>query len=71
MDHYGVVVQDGEKQRLRMHNNVPHELSVSLSREDVADAFPLAYLVEDMLDAAFGGTENRVHQGEIIVGSES
>ena len=29
-----------------MHNNIPHEFSVALSREDVVDAFPVAYPVE-------------------------
>ena len=41
MGHYGVVVQDGEERRLRVHNNVPHAFFVALSREDKVDAFPM------------------------------
>ena len=62
MGHYGVVVRDGEKRRLREHNNVPHEISVALSREDIVDAFTIAGPVEGMRDAVVGGTEKRVHQ---------
>ena len=52
-----------------MHDNVPpHDFPVSLSREDVADAFLIAYPVEG--NAVLGGTEKSVHQGEIMVGSE-
>ena len=68
---YGVVIRDGEERRLRVHNNVPREFSVALSREDVVCALPIACPVEGMRDNVFGGTEERVHQGEIIVGSES
>ena len=39
MGHYGVVVRDGEGKRLRVHNNVPYEFCVVLSREDVVYAF--------------------------------
>ena len=35
MGHYGVVVRDGEERRLRVYNNLPHEFSVKLSRENV------------------------------------
>ena len=41
MGHYGVVVRGEEGRRLRVHNNVPHEFSVALSREDVVYAFLL------------------------------
>ena len=71
MGHYGVVVRDGEERLLKVHNNVPHEVSVALSREDVVYAFPIACLVEGMRDAVLGGTEKSVQQGEIMVGSES
>ena len=54
-----------------MHNNVPHEFSVALSRENVVYAFPVACPVECVRYTVFGGTEKRIHQGEIIVGSES
>ena len=42
-----------------------------MSREDVVDAFPVAYPVEFMRDAILGGGEASVYQGEIMVGSES
>ena len=71
MAHYGVVVRDEEERRLRVHNNVPHEFSVALSRGDVVYALPIACPVEGMRDAVLGGTEKRFHQGEIMVGSES
>ena len=70
MGHYGVVVRDGEERRLRVHNNVPHEFSVALSRDDVVYALHIAGPVEGMRDTVLGGTEKRVHQGEIMVGSE-
>ena len=60
MGHYGVVVRNGEE---RVHNNVPHKLSVALSREDVVYALPIACPVEGMRDAVLGGTGERVHQG--------
>lgn len=34
-----IVVRDRKEGRLRVQNNVPHELSFSLSRDDVVDAF--------------------------------
>ena len=71
MGHYGVVIRDGEERLLRLCNNVPHEFSVALSREYVVYAFPIACPVDGMRYTVFWGTEKRVHQGEIMVGSES
>ena len=68
---YGVVVRDGEERRLRVHKNVPHEFSVALSRDNVVYALPIAFPVKGMRDTVIVGTEKRVHQGEIMVGSES
>ena len=65
------MVRDGEERRLGVHNNVPHEFSVTLPREDVVYALPIACPVEGMQDAVFGGTEKRVYQGEIMIGGES
>ena len=62
MGHYGVVVPDGEERRFGVHNNVPHEFSVALSREDVVYAFPVTCPVEGMRDAVLEGTEKRVHR---------
>ena len=44
MGHHGVVVRVGEKRRLRVHTNVRHEFSVSLSREDEVDVFLVTLL---------------------------
>ena len=71
MGHYGVVVRDGEERRLRVHNNAPHEFSVALSRENVVNALSIACPVEGVRYGVFWGTEKRVYQGEIMVGSES
>jgi len=71
MGHYGVVVRDKEEPRLRVHNYVPHEFSVALSREYVVYALPIAYPGEGMGYTVLGGTEERVHQDEIMVGSAS
>ena len=68
MGHCVIVVRDGEKRWLRVYNNVLHKVSVSLSREDVVHAFSVAYRVEGTRDTGFVGTENGVHQGEIMVG---
>ena len=69
--HYDVVVRDGEERPLRVHNDVPHEFSVALSREDVVYVLPIACPVEGMRDAVLRSTEKRLHQGDIIVGSGS
>ena len=56
MGYYDVVIRDGEERRLRVHENVPHEFSVALSREDVVYALPIASPVEGMRDAVLGDT---------------
>jgi len=61
MGHHGIVFRDGEKRRLRVHNNVPHALSVSQSHEDVFDVFPAAFPAEDMRDTVLGGTGKSTH----------
>ena len=67
MGHYGVVVRD---RRLRVHNNVPYEFSVALSRENVVYVLP-SCPVEGMRDAVLGVLKNVIHEGDIMVGSES
>ena len=69
--HYVVVVRDGEERRLRVHNNIPHEFSVALSRKGVVYGLPIACPVEGVRDAVLGGTEKRVHHGKLMLGSES
>ena len=71
MGHDGDVVRDGKERWVRMHNNVSHGFSVALSRENVFNALPVACPVEGVRYAVFGSTEKRVHQGEIMVGTES
>ena len=71
MGHYGFVVRDGEERRLTVHSNVPHEVSVALSRDGVVYVLPIACPVEGMRDAVSGGTEKRVRQGELMVGSKA
>lgn len=57
MGYHNIVVRDGEKRRLRVHSNVPQEVSVSLSRDDVVDAFLVALPVEGMRGAVLGVTD--------------
>ena len=71
MGHYGVVVLDGEERLLRVYNNVPHDFSVALSREDLVYALAITCPVEGMRYVVFGGSEKCVHHGEIMVESES
>lgn len=71
MGHYSVVVRGGEERRLMVHSNVLHEFSIVPSCADVVVGLPIAFPVEGMRYSASGGYENRVHQGEIMVGSKS
>lgn len=45
-----------------MHNNVSHEVSADVPR--------VAYPAEGMRGAVLGSTEERFHQGKIMIGSE-
>ena len=64
------MVRDGFERGLRIHDDVSHELSVSLPREDVVNAL-FASPVEGMRYTIFGGAEKRVHKRNAMVGSES
>lgn len=70
MVYHNVVVQNGNGRLLRVHSNVPFEFSISPSRKDVANAFPLSYLVKGNWDIVFEGYEEVVFQDMIIVRRE-
>ena len=70
MGHYGVVVRDGEERRLRVHNNIPHEVFVLLSHEDVVDRFLLPTPLKACEIPFLGVLKKKsVQQSDIMVGS--
>ena len=60
--------RDGFEQDLEVHDDVSHEFSVSLLREDVVNAF-FASPVEGLRYTILGGAEERVHKCKTMVGS--
>ena len=65
-----MLVRDGFEQGLGVHDDVSHELTVSLPRKDVLNAF-FTSPVEGMRHTILGGAEVRAYKCKAMVGRES